>query len=53
MKFVKENCIHCGVCTTTDYVKVWDDWDKIIRENLTTEEWQELKDMCPTGAFED
>lgn len=53
MKFVKENCIQCWICTTTDYVTSADNWDKIIKENLTDEQKKELQEICPTGAFED
>ena len=53
MKFVKENCIQCWICLTTDYVKTWDDGDKTVKENLTEEQKNELKEMCPTGAFEE
>jgi ferredoxin len=53
MKFVKENCIQCWICTTTDYVTTSDDGDKIVKENLTKEQKNELKEICPTGAFEE
>lgn len=53
MKFVKEKCFHCWICTSTDYVTTGDDGDKIVKENLTEEQKQDLKDICPTGAFEE
>jgi len=53
MKFIKEKCIQCWICSTTDYVTTWDNGDKRVKENLTEEQKKELKEICPTGAFED
>ena len=52
MKFIKKNCINCWICLTTEYVTVWDDGDNIVKDDLTEEQKNELKEICPTGAFE-